>query len=123
MKSGMWGASLDLPCRYPPGPLANDPVEFYQHIWRTILNGQRSPISFPSVNYRDNDTDFSLTIVQLNPFLARFNYQCGIDFLVKGVPSQPYNLRDSPTSPANAIEIVITETDGKSINHLKFSLN
>ena len=50
-------------------------------------------------------------IIKLNPILATYHYQCGIQFLVNDNQLQPYNLRDSPTS-INPIDVVITEIDG-----------
>ena len=88
--TGVWGMDLVLPCRYAPGPLANDPNNFYQHAWTSILNGQFLPISSNNNNnFQDNNNNFDLTIVKLNPILAMYDYQCGIDFLETNVPSQP----------------------------------
>ena len=99
------GGDLNLPCRYAPGPLADDPANFYYHTWDSILNGTITSVS-SNDNFQDNDTDFSLTLVKLNPILAEYDYLCNIEFSPP-TPSQPYNLRDS--SGGNAIDVVIKE--------------
>ena len=107
---GVWGEELVLPCRYSPGPLANDPSNFYQHTWISILDNQPVPVASNS-NFHDNDNDFSLTIIKLNPILATYHYQCGIQFLVNGNQLQPYFLRDSPMD-VDPINVVINEMNG-----------
>ena len=106
---GVWGMDLVLPCRYVPGPLANDPINFYRHTWTLILHRQFIPISSNN-SFQDSKSNFTLTIVQLNPILAMYDYQCDIEFS-NGIPVQPYNLRSSPTD-FDAIDVMIDETDG-----------
>ena len=106
-QTGEWGKKLVLPCRFTPGPIGND---FYHHTWISILNGGYKPVS-PNDNIHDNNTDFSLTFVKLNPILAEYNYQCGIDFLDND-PSQPYYLRTSSNDLENAIDVIISEIEG-----------
>ena len=101
---GVWGMDLVLPCRYAPGPLANDSNNFYQHTWSSCLDEMSN-----SINLQESNSDFTLTLVKLNPILAMYDYQCGIEF--KPVPSQPYNLRDSPAD-VGVIDVMINETDG-----------
>ena len=101
---------LVLPCRYAPGPLAND--NFYQPIWTLLLNGQSAPISSNNNNnFQANNSDFTLTIFKLNPILAMYNYTCGIEFLNDA--SQPYNLRSTTGSADDAIEVTISGINGE----------
>ena len=108
--TGEWGKDLVLPCRYAPGPLANDPDNFYYPTWRSFLDGNL--ISIFSNNFQDSNIDFTRTVVKLNPILAMYDYQCSIDFNM--VPSQPYNLRDSP-SDVGVIDVIIFEINGECI--------
>ena len=109
--TGKWGVDLVLPCRYAPGPLANDPATFYRHTWVSILNGALNPVS-SNANIQDSDSDFSLTLVKLNPILAECDYLCDIDFS-KNAPSQPYMLRRSSGGKEDAIDVNITEIEGE----------
>ena len=108
---GEWGKDLVLPCRYAPGPLAHDSANFYQHTWTSVLDGQFSPISSNN-NFQDSNSDFTLTIVKLNPILALYDYQCGIEF-ANNAPLQPYMLKNS--SDVEAIDVMINEIDGQCI--------
>ena len=72
---------------------------------------------FSNANFQDNNTDFSLTLVKLNPVLAMYNYRCDIKFS-SNVPSQPYRLRDSPTDLD--VDVMIDEIEGKCMESLPF---
>ena len=114
---------LSLPCRFAPGPLANDQDNFYYHTWSSILNGTINPVS-SNANIQDNDSDFSLTLVKLNPILAEYNYWCDIAFSPPTL-SQPYVLRESSGGEERAIDVIIKEIIGediKSFHYLKTSL-
>ena len=100
---------LVLPCRYAPGPLASDPANFYHHTWRAILNGNFIPIS--SIDNIQDNFDFSLTLFNVDPFLAQYDYLCDIIFS-GNAPSQPYNLSSSSGGVENAIDVIILEIEG-----------
>ena len=110
---GEWGVDLVLPCRYAPGPLASDPANFYHHTWSSILNGTFNSVS-SNANIQDNNSDFSLTLVKLNPILAMYVYLCGIEFSPPTL-SQPYNLRESSHSQEDAIDVTIKEIEGEDM--------
>ena len=104
---------LVLPCRFAPGPLANDPANFYHHTWSSVLNGTINPVS-SNANIQDNNSDFSLTLVKLNPILAEYDYLCDIDFSPPTL-SQPYILRSSSGGKEDAIDVIIKEIEGEDI--------
>ena len=113
---------LVLPCRYSPGPLANDPNNFYQQTWWSILDGTFFPIS-TNQNFLSNNSDFSLTLYNLNPVLASYDYQCGISFN-NNPPSQPYKLRSStPISTDGKIDVIISQKDSGYIESFSFTMN
>ena len=78
-QTGKWGEDLVLPCRFAPGPLANDPTNFYHHTWSSSLNGAFNPVPSNS-NNQDNSSDFSLTLVKLNPLLAEYDTCATLSF-------------------------------------------
>ena len=112
-RTGVWGMDLVLPCRYAPGPLANDPGNFYRHTWSRKSVLEQSVNFVPSNNcFKDNNSDFSLTLLKLNPVLALYSYECDIDFLVNNVQIQPYLLRDSFRFDF-WIDVMIDEIEGE----------
>ena len=113
-----WGVDLVIPCRYAPGPLADDPANFYHHTWSSVLNGLFNPVS-SNDNIQDNDTDFSLTLVKLNPILAEYKYLCDIVFSDNS-PSQPYMLRSSSGGEEKAIDVIIEEIEGEDIESFHY---
>ena len=117
-RTGKWGMELVLPCRYAPGPLANDPGNFYHHTWYSILNGTINLVS-SSDNLQDNDSDFSLTLVKLIPILAEYDYLCEIDFSNNAL-SQPYLLMSSLGDEESAIDVIISEMEGEDIESFRY---
>ena len=120
--AGEWGMDLVLPCRYSPGPLANDPANFYQHRWWSVLDGTFISI-VTNENFLSNNSDFSLTIFNLSPVLAMYDYQCGITFNNKAA-AQPYLLRSSTTTPySGSIDVIISEKNsGYIYNNYSFTI-
>ena len=119
-QTGEWGMKIVLPCRYDPGPLANDPANFYSHTWWAILDGSSNSID-SNDNFQDSDSDYSLTLVKLNPILARYDYLCGIVFSNNDTSIQPYDLRSSSSSDVqNAIDVIISKIEGEDIKSFHY---
>ena len=114
---------LVLPCRYSPGPLANDPNNFYQQTWWSVLDGTFFPISTDQ-NFLSNNSDFSLTLHNLSPVLAMYDYQCEISFN-NNAPSQPYMLRSSSTfsSTDGNIDVIISQINSECMKNFSFKVN